>query len=220
MTDFDTADDLDTQLAELETSLGSATAMAAGFDAEMKRIHGTFSETGRNVASLERSLSKGLSRAFDGVILDGMKLTDALQTVATSMIDAAYKAAVTPVTNQLGGIVAGGLGSLFGGMSLFADGAALTQGRVTPFATGGVVNGPVSFAMRGGTGLMGEAGPEAIMPLSRGADGKLGVRTQGSSQPVSVVMNISTPDAASFQRSQSQIAARMSRALGSGARNR
>ncbi|MBU2960140.1 phage tail tape measure protein [Citreicella sp. C3M06] len=220
MTDFETVDDLGTQLAELEASMGSASAMAAGFDAEMKRIHGTFSDTGRNVASFERSLSKGLSRAFDGVILDGMKLSDALQTVATSMIDTAYKAAVRPVTDQLSGLLAGSLGGMFGGMSLFANGGAFSQGRVTPFATGGVVSSPVSFPMRGGTGLMGEAGPEAIMPLSRGADGKLGVRTQGSAQQVSVVMNISTPDAAGFQRSQSQIAARMSRALSTGARNR
>ena len=88
-----------------------------------------------------------------------------------------------------------------------------------PFAKGGVVSGPVAFPMRGGTGLMGEAGPEAIMPLSRGADGKLGVRSHGG-QSVHVVMNISTPDAKSFERSQGQVAAQMSRALGRAARNR
>ena len=88
-----------------------------------------------------------------------------------------------------------------------------------PFAKGGVVSGPVNFPMRGGTGLMGEAGPEAIMPLSRGADGQLGVKTQGG-QAVNVTMNINTLDAAGFQRSQSQIAASLSRALGRGQRNR
>ena len=90
-----------------------------------------------------------------------------------------------------------------------------------PFANGGVVSSPTTFPMRGGTGLMGEAGPEAIMPLTRGADGKLGVRSDGGGgSPVTVVMNISTPDTAGFQRSQSQIAARMSQALSRGARNR
>ena len=72
--------------------------------------------------------------------------------------------------------------------------------------------------MRGGTGLMGEAGPEAILPLARGADGKLGVRS-GSGGGVSVVMNVTTPDVAGFQRSRGQIAAQMSRALGRGSRN-
>ena len=84
---------------------------------------------------------------------------------------------------------------------------------------GGVVRGPVTFPMRGGTGLMGEAGPEAIMPLSRGSDGKLGVRAEGG-RAVHVVMNISTPDADSFRRSQSQIAAQMGRAMQRGQRNR
>ena len=81
------------------------------------------------------------------------------------------------------------------------------------------MSSPVTFPMRGGTGLMGEAGPEAIMPLARGPDGKLGVRGGGGGS-VSVVMNISTPDAQSFQSSQGQIAAQMSRALSRGNRNR
>jgi lambda family phage tail tape measure protein len=101
----------------------------------------------------------------------------------------------------------------------FENGAPFSHGRVMPFANGGVVSGPVSFPMRGGTGLMGEAGPEAIMPLARGPDGKLGVRG-GSGGGVTVTMNITTPDVAGFQRSQGQIAAQMTRALGRGQRNR
>lgn len=86
------------------------------------------------------------------------------------------------------------------------------------FARGGVVDGPTHFPMRGGVGLMGEAGPEAIMPLARGADGRLGVRGGGGGG-VSVTMHISTPDVAGFQRSQSQIAAEMTRAMKRGRRN-
>jgi len=74
--------------------------------------------------------------------------------------------------------------------------------------------------MRGGVGLMGVAGPEAVMPLARGADGRLGVRHTGSARSVNVVMNITTPDAEGFRRSQSQIAAQMGRALARGQRNR
>ena len=56
-------------------------------------------------------------------------------------------------------------------------------GGFKPFASGGVVHQPVLFPMAGGNaGLMGEAGPEAIMPLSRGADGSLGVRAVGGGQ--------------------------------------
>jgi phage-related minor tail protein len=66
---------------------------------------------------------------------------------------------------------------------------------------------------------MGEAGPEAILPLSRGADGRLGVRAQAGGA-VSVVMNVTTPDVEGFRRSQGQIAAQLGRVIGRGARNR
>jgi len=73
---------------------------------------------------------------------------------------------VNPVTTHLGGMLAQGVNAAVTGMMPFADGASFSQGRVMPFASGGVVRTPVAFPMRGGTGLMGEAGPEAIMPLS------------------------------------------------------
>jgi phage-related minor tail protein len=85
-----------------------------------------------------------------------------------------------------------------------------------------VIASPISFPLGGGrTGIAGEAGPEAIMPLARGADGRLGVRTSGggASGPVNVTVNISTPDAESFRRSEGQIAAMLSRTVSRGQRN-
>ncbi|WP_306006229.1 phage tail tape measure protein [Aquicoccus porphyridii] len=220
MAESDGFDELETQVDALERTLGDASSVAAGFESELQRIRGTMAQTGQDVATLERGLSRGLRRAFDGVLLDGVKLSDALDTVARSMINATYNAAVKPVTDHVGGLLAQGVGSLMGGLFPFADGAPFSQGRVMPFANGGVVGGPTYFPMRGGTGLMGEAGPEAIMPLARGSDGKLGVRTAGGGRPVQVVMNITTPDAGSFRRSEAQIAAQMGRALQRGQRNR
>ena len=219
MTERNGIEALDDQADALEDSLGAAAGMAAGFDSELRRMRESLSATGRDVATLERGLSRGLRRAFDGVVLDGMKLSDALETVARSMIQTTYSAAIKPVTDHFGGLLASGVGGLVQGMLPFADGGSFSQGRVMPFANGGVVSGPVSFPMRGGLGLMGEAGPEAIMPLTRGSDGKLGVRS-ASGGGVSVVMNITTPDVQGFHRSQGQIAAQMSRALGRGNRNR
>jgi phage-related minor tail protein len=88
-----------------------------------------------------------------------------------------------------------------------------------PFASGGIVSGPTMFPMRGGRGLMGEAGPEAIMPLARGPDGRLGVRSAGGGG-VNVTINVTTPDVAGFRKSQSQIAAEMGRLIAQGGRNR
>lgn len=219
MTEQDGFDELGDRAEALEDSLGAAAGMAADFDGELRRMRASLAGTGRDIATLEKGLSKGLRRAFDGVVFDGMKLSDALETVARSMIQTTYSAAIKPVTNHFGGLLAKGVGGLVEGLLPFGDGGAFSQGRVTPFASGGVVSGPVSFPMRGGMGLMGEAGPEAIMPLARGADGKLGVRGGGGGA-VNVVMNITTPDVQGFQRSQGQIAAQMSRALGRGNRNR
>ncbi|MGB0440316.1 MAG: phage tail tape measure protein, partial [Paracoccaceae bacterium] len=192
----------------------------SGFDGELRRMRTSLAATGKDVATLEKGLSKGLRKAFDGVVFDGMKLSDALRTVAESMINTTYNAAMKPITNHFGGLISQGVGSLVQGILPFADGAAFSQGRVMPFAQGGVVSSATQFPMRGGMGVMGEAGPEAIMPLTRGPDGKLGVRGGGGGAPATVVMNISTPDVQGFQRSQSQIAAQMSRALSSGNRNR
>ncbi len=217
--DYDTFDDLEIKADALEQSLGAAAGMAASFDTELKRVRASFAETGQDVATLEKGLSRGLRRAVDGVVLDGMKLSDVFGTIAQSMVNATYSAAVKPVTDHFGGLIANSIGGLMGNIFGFANGGSFAQGRVMPFADGGVVSGPTTFPMRGGTGLMGEAGPEAIMPLARGADGKLGVRGGGGGG-INVVMNISTPDAEGFRRSQSQIAAQMGRVLARGNRNR
>lgn len=213
-------DGFDAELGELEASLGSATAMVAAFQGELRTMQETMLYTGREVQGLSRSFGTGLRRAFDGVVFDGMRLSDALRSVAQSMVDAAYNTALRPVQNAVGGALANGVNALVSGILPFEKGGAFSGGRVTPFARGGIVSGPTNFAMRGGLGLMGEAGPEAIMPLTRGADGRLGVQARGGGAPVNITMNIQTPDVQGFQKSKSQIAAQMGRALSRGQRNR
>ena len=211
---------LQDQIATLEVSLDGTAGVAAAFEGELSRLRESLVFTGREVTTLSTSIGGGLRRAFDGVVFDGLKLSDALKGVAQSMIDTVYSVAMKPVQNALGGLVANGMNALVSGVMPFAGGGTFVQGRVMPFAKGGVVSSPQTFPMRGGTGLMGEAGPEAIMPLARGADGRLGVQAAGGGRPVTVVMNIQTPDVQGFQRSQSQIAAQAARALSSGQRNR
>ena len=220
MDETDRMGELDAQIDALDSSLGDATDMAAAFNAEMGRVRATFERTGYDVATLDRGLSRGLRSAIKGAVVDGDSLSDALHSLANTMINTAFTAAVKPVTDHVGGLLSSGIGNLMGGLLPFAKGASFSQGRVLPFANGGVVSGPVTFPMRGGTGLMGEAGPEAIMPLARGADGKLGVRGGGGGGSINVVMNIHTPDADSFRRSKGQIAAQLGRAIGRGGRNR
>lgn len=219
MDDIDGLDALESEAKALEQTLGSATAMTDAFEGQLRRMQGALGETTRDLGNLERGFSGGLRRAFDGLLFDGRSLSDAFATLGQAMSRTVYSNAMKPVTDHFGGLLANGVNSLVGSMMPFEKGGAFSNGRVTPFAKGGVVTGPTAFPMRGGTGLMGEAGPEAIMPLTRGADGALGVKAQGG-QAVNITMNISTPDVAGFQRSQSQIAASMGRALSRGQRNR
>ena len=208
------------QLQALEAQMGSSVLMVAAFDGELARMRETMIFTGREVNTLSTGISGGLRKAFDGLVFDGMKLNDALKSVANTIVDTVYSIAMKPVTGALGGLLAQGVAGLMGTGMPFANGAAFSQGKVMPFAKGGIVGAPTTFPMRGGRGLMGEAGPEAIMPLARGADGRLGVQASGGQRPVTVVMNIQTPDVQGFQRSQTQIAAQAQRMLARGQRNR
>ncbi len=211
---------LEEQARALEASLAGAQGMAAAFDAELARMRESLALTGRDVAGLGAAIGRGLRQAFDGVVFEGMRLSDAMKGLALSIANAAYAAAMAPVQRELGGLIAGGIESLVSGLIPFAAGGAFVQGRVMPFAQGGIVSGPVAFPMRGGRGLMGEAGPEAILPLARGPDGRLGVQSAGAGRSVSVVFNIATPDVEGFRRSQGQIAAQAMRALSRGQRYR
>ena len=76
---------------------------------------------------------------------------------------------LSPIAKWLGGLFGGG-----GGLMASARGNVFSAGNVVPFASGGIVDRPTVFPMANGTGLMGEAGPEAIMPLKR-IGGRLGV---------------------------------------------
>lgn len=219
MSDYDDdIDRLETALIDIEASITGTEEVSRAFRSEMEQMSRTMTSASRQASGLSRSIGGSLKSAMDGLIFDGAKLSDVMGRLGRSVASKAFSSAISPVATALGTAVTGGVQNLVSGMLPFANGGALSSGRVRAFAKGGVVNGPTTFPMRGGTGLMGEAGPEAIMPLERGADGKLGVRSNGGGA-VYVTMNISTPDADSFQRSRGQIAAQLSRAVSRGQRN-
>ena len=157
---------------------------------------------------LADSFGSKLVTSLAAAVIHGRKLNDIFKSLALSLANQALSQALKPLGNLAG--------NLLGGLFANAKGNVISGGRVMPFADGGVVNSPLLFPLRGGTGLMGEAGSEAIMPLARGKDGELGVRGGGGSTNITV--NISTPDIQGFRQSQGQVAAMVARAVSRGQR--
>jgi phage-related minor tail protein len=168
-----------------------------------------------NATRYGRQFSTALINAFEGVALRGRSLSDSLRALALSLSRMALQAAFQPLEQGLASLFSG----LLSGGVAFAKGGVVQNAMPVPFAAGGVIASPIAFPLAGGRmGLAGERGPEAIMPLARGPDGRLGVRAQGGGG-VSVTFNVTTPDAESFRRSETQIAALLARAVALGQRN-
>lgn len=167
---------------------------------------------------LAQRFGQSLSTAMTRSLSSGRQLDGVLGSLGTRLAGTVVKAALKPVRTGITGLVNSLLGSGVGADEAFARGGVLQGGRVRAFAGGGVVAAPTYFPMRGGTGLMGEAGPEAILPLRRGSDGRLGVGAGAAARPVAVTVNIATPDAASFRKSEAQVTASLARAVARGQR--
>ena len=126
------------------------------------------------IDSITGSVEDGMMAMIDGTI----SVKDAFKSMAAEIIKELYRVLVVQKIVAAAKLALG-----------FADGGVVSGGsEVTAYANGGVVNGPTNFPMAGNkVGLMGEAGPEAIMPLKRGANGKLGVQAEGGGD--SIVIN-------------------------------
>jgi hypothetical protein len=145
---------------------------------------------------LGESIGGRIGLGLEQAIFQAEKLRDVFRAMITDIGRIIFNQLVTQR-------LAAGLGGLFAG----AKGMVLNQGNLVAFAGGGVVGGPTLFPMANGrTGLMGEAGPEAIMPLKRGSDGKLGVEAAGGGAVVTMHIH-GVRDADSFKRSERQIVA-------------
>lgn len=180
----------------------------AQFSVDARAIQTTL----RDLETRASGFGSMLSRALKQSVVDGRELDTVLRGVASRLTSIALDLGLQPL-ERLATSTLSSLSSTLGGA--IAGSAA----RIVPFAKGGVVASPTFFPAGNDLGLMGEAGAEAILPLRRGADGRLGVaagETSGGGAPV--IFNVSTPDAEGFRKSEAQITAMLARAVGRGRR--
>lgn len=173
----------------------------------------------RDLEHSANAFSRAMTSAFAVSVTGGRQFDDVLKSLALRLSNLSLNLALKPLQNS----IAGGIESLLSGLTGAgtATNAAVTAatGAVKPFAAGGVIGTPTYFPlMQGGVGLAGEAGPEAIMPLRRGPDGRLGVAGAGGGVN-NITVQIATPDPGSFRRSESYIIGQIARAVARGQRS-
>jgi lambda family phage tail tape measure protein len=186
---------------EIDTLTIAVTADTRAFETSMRTLTGQ-----------ANSFSGAISRAFKDAVAGGKSFESVLSSLALKLAGLALDRALQPVTSAIGS----GIDALFKSFGL-ARGGIVVNGAVRPFAEGGVVSQPTFFPLARGLGLMGEAGPEAVLPLARGADGTLGVKSGGAAS-VAVTFNVTTADAESFRKSEAQVTAMLARAVARGRR--
>lgn len=194
--------DSNSNLSDLSAAPGAGAAFATQDLQAVKQLLDQINASGEKAT---RTLLNG----FGAAAASGKSFNETLAAVGQSLARLALREGAKTLAE---GLVSGLSG-------LFANAFGGTQ-SITPFAEGGVVASPAYFANGASIGLMGERGAEAVMPLARGADGRLGVVAQNSeARPVSVTVNIAARDVESFRQSEAQITGALARAVARGQRN-
>jgi lambda family phage tail tape measure protein len=184
------------------TSVTKTTSAMEDFRAGIGSYIESIGTLGANLSNVTQTAFKGLEDAIVSLTTTG---TFSFRQFAQSIIEEITRMVtrmliIAPllrsVQSMFGG---GGGGGLLGvastlsktiGFGASAMGNVFAQNGIQKFARGGIVDKPTMFPFAKGIGLMGEAGPEAIMPLRRGRDGRLGVQAANGGGGVSVVVNV------------------------------
>jgi phage-related minor tail protein len=206
----------------------SATAAdTADTGASLNNLFGDMQTRVSGLTSVANAFARAMTAAFSQSARGGRQFENVLRSLAVRLSSMMLNQALRPLFSGMSG---GNLfnGNLFGGAQPFGDSnlfggpdISLIAGRgaIKPFATGGVIGTPTYFPLTsGGLGLAGESGPEAILPLARASDGRLGVAARGAGSG-HITIQIVTPDAESFRRSETYVTGQIARAVARGQRS-
>jgi tape measure domain-containing protein len=177
-------------------------------DAALQAILDKYPAIGSAADAAATLATSGIAAMIDGTKSAEQVFVEFLSSIADALIDTAKQMIAQYIAIGIARMFAGvgapggfapsgplaAVGNVNTDVSGFfspsANGNAFGANGIIPFAKGGIVNSPTLFPFAKGIGLMGEAGPEAIMPLTRGPGGKLGVMASGGGGDVNVVVNV------------------------------
>ena len=159
------------------------------------RTTDAFQREMQKATSVAEGFGRAMTKAFDGAIVRGRDFGDVLRSLALQLSSMAIGAALKPVGE--------GFGKLF---EQFLGGSLATTATVPPFAAGGAIATPSYFP------LSAAVGTDAMLPPGV-------LRTQSEKRPLAVTVNVSTPDAVSFRRSEAYLSGTIARAVARGERS-
>lgn len=168
----------------------------------------------QQIKQLADNVGDAFSYALGDIVVNAKNANEALNDLLLTV----YKLVFNEVVGKpIAAAISSGLFGIFGGLftaGVGAKGLAYDSGGVVPMAAGGIVRSPTRVPMAKGSALMGEQGAEAVFPLTKMSDGRLGLSADVGNRgnPTVVNINITAKDVDSFRRSQPQIAAAMQRA--------
>jgi hypothetical protein len=217
------------EVERLNVLYSSGSLSLEDYTRKLFQLRETLAQTDGRAISLQNA-AQGIGQAFgsalDSAVVDFNNLHDVAITLLKDIQRAIFQSFVSkPITNSITNLLggAGGLFNSFLGNSAgtWAQGTTVTKsdkgnvfryGRVVPHALGDILSKSVAFPMAGNNvGTAAESHSEAIMPIARGPDGKLGVMSTGDSGKTEINYNFSpgmSPADMAFIRSQIEAASR------------
>ncbi|HHL2826786.1 TPA: phage tail tape measure protein [Citrobacter murliniae] len=196
---------LDERLRDQEAYYSASDAQRSDWTTGMREGFANWADTASDYASQSADLVNNAMSGLVGNISDALagnkvdwedwasSVLQSMQkiTLNAMLVDSLRSASNSGFFSSIGGMFGAGAGAASGstpsgaynsaasGIKLNAKGGAYASESLSAYSNS-IVSTPTYFAFAKGAGLMGEAGPEAIMPLTRSADGSLGVRMVGS----------------------------------------
>ncbi len=196
---------LDERLRDQEAYYSASDAQRSDWTTGMREGFANWADTASDYASQSADLVNNAMSGLVGNISDALagnkvdwedwasSVLQSMQKIILNamLVDSLRSASNSGFFSSIGGMFGAGAGAASGstpsgaynsaasGIKLNAKGGAYASESLSAYSNS-IVSTPTYFAFAKGAGLMGEAGPEAIMPLTRSADGSLGVRMVGN----------------------------------------